>query len=59
MTETCETCKFRDRVSDDCRRFPPRILQFERGSTRSQFPRVERSDWCGEYKERTDGSDTK
>ena len=61
MTQ-CKNCQFaRDEQTEEgislCHRFPP-ILDAEEDDTDS-FPRVYDDDWCGEYRRKEVGNDTK
>jgi hypothetical protein len=33
-----------------CRRHPPALISDPDGSVFTRFPRVEKSDWCGEHR---------
>ena len=58
-TESCLTCRFLHAWQTNvgvaqtnyvCRRYPP-VQHFDGGGT---HPRVQLTDWCGEYVKRTD-----
>jgi len=42
---TCGTCRFNE--NNRCHRFPPVIYMYH---TQRQFPFVEQTDWCGEFR---------
>lgn len=44
--ETCENCRYYN--EGECRRFPPQIWETtETGG--SNFPRIDKKGWCGEF----------
>lgn len=66
--ECCETCKYsklfnlKGKVQMFCRRFPPTVYikdkdvvmaHIQTTGIESAFPKVDDSDWCGEYNEKT------
>jgi len=62
--ENCQTCRFYSQENGQCRRYPPTVLQGDLWSDdptlrryfEQERPSVAPSDWCGEYKERSNDS---
>lgn len=49
--DDCKTCRFMDRVSGECHRYPPIPLPID-GTVYHRLPKPGPTGWCGEYKER-------
>ena len=61
--EACASCKYGEFARHNewgdkiiakfgvCKRYPPQPVSKGTGYTDFNFPRVERNDWCGEWKE--------
>jgi hypothetical protein len=57
MTKSCASCEFSQAVKDalECRRrAPPAIPFFTDTSGSANWPRVQPTDWCGDYVELAD-----
>jgi hypothetical protein len=58
MNPTCETCKYRDKPTEQCRRFAPTGVTIsherlvERKPWTACWPIVSDTDWCGDHVER-------
>jgi len=61
--EACLSCKYGEFASHNewgdkiiakygvCRRYPPQTFSKASGYAEFNFPRIEKNDWCGEWKE--------
>jgi hypothetical protein len=48
IAEACHNCKFR--VHKTCHRIPPVTSSYSNGIDRADWPKIELTDWCGEWK---------
>jgi len=56
--KNCKDCKFSISRKGDfgtvyiCKRFPPTMFCDQYGHTSSSFPRMDKDDWCWEFKKK-------
>ena len=51
--ETCEWVAF-TLTTGACRRYPPKVSIDKDGSKITSLPRIYKTEWCGEYKAKTE-----